>query len=317
MAMVDKIAVIGAGLVGRGWAIVCARANRRVALYDSNPEALPLAMQVIEGNLRDLFGFGLINVEPDRLLERIEPTSNLADAVGNASHVQECVLEQVDLKRELFTELDRLADQEAAIASSSSGLPASTFTEHLPGRARCLVAHPVNPPYLIPLVELIPAPWTDEEVVLRTQALMTALGQEPIRTTREIPGFVLNRLQGALLNEAFKLVQDGIVSVEDVDKTIREGLGLRWAFMGPFETIDLNAPGGVVDYIQRYGPMYYEMGQSHAQPREWDEAVATRIERQRRVLLSEDRLQARQAWRDRRLMALAAHKAQANKTITE
>ena len=186
MAMVDKIAVIGAGLVGRGWAIVCARANRRVALYDSNPEALPLAMQVIEGNLRDLFGFGLIGVEPDRLLERIEPTSNLADAVGNASHVQECALEQVELKRELFTQLDRLAEPEAAIASSSSGLPASTFTEHLPGRARCLVAHPVNPPYLVPLVELIPAPWTDEEVMLRTQALMTALGQEPIRTTREI-----------------------------------------------------------------------------------------------------------------------------------
>lgn len=140
-------------------------------------------------------------------------------------------------------------------------------------------------------------------------------GADP--TTREIPGFVLNRLQGALLNEAFKLVQDGIVSVEDVDKTIREGLGLRWSFMGPFETIDLNAPGGVVDYIQRYGPMYYEMGQSQAQPREWDEAVATRIERQRRMMLSEDRLQARQAWRDRRLMALAAHKSQANKTITE
>ena len=97
--------------------------------------------------------------------------------------------------------------------------------------------------------------------------------------------------------------------MEDVDKTIREGLGLRWSFMGPFETIDLNAPGGVVDYIQRYGPMYYEMGQSQAQPREWDEAVATRIERQRRMMLSEDRLQARQAWRDRRLMALAAHKA--------
>jgi L-gulonate 3-dehydrogenase len=153
--------------------------------------------------------------------------------------------------------------------------------------------------------------------VLRTQALMTALGQEPIRTTREIPGFVLNRLQGALLNEAFKLVQDGIVSVEDVDKAIREGLGLRWAFMGPFETIDLNAPGGVVDYIQRYGQMYYEMAQSQSAPREWDAAIAARVGGQRRLLLSEDRLQARQAWRDRRLMALAAHKAQASKTITE
>jgi L-gulonate 3-dehydrogenase len=317
MAMVDKIAVVGAGLIGRGWAIVCARASRRVALFDSNPDALPLAMQVIEGNLRDLFSFGLIGVEPARLLERIEPTSNLEEAIGGASHVQECVMEQVDVKRELFTQLDRMAEPEAAIASSSSGLPASSFTEHLPGRARCLVAHPVNPPYLIPLVELIPAPWTDEEVVLRTQALMTALGQEPVRATREIPGFVLNRLQGALLNEAFKLVQDGIVSVDDVDKTVREGLGLRWSFMGPFETIDLNAPGGIVDYIQRYGTMYFEMAQNQANPRPWDEALTGKVERQRRLLLAEDRLQARQDWRDRRLMALAAHKAQMGKTITE
>jgi L-gulonate 3-dehydrogenase len=120
-----------------------------------------------------------------------------------------------------------------------------------------------------------------------------------------------------LLNEAFNLVQDGIVSVDDVDKTIREGLGLRWSFMGPFETIDLNAPGGVVDYIERYGQMYYEMALSQSAPREWDEQITSRIGRQRRLLLSEDRLQARQAWRDRRLMALAAHKAQANKTITE
>jgi len=105
--------------------------------------------------------------------------------------------------------------------------------------------------------------------------------------------------------------------VEDVDKAIREGLGLRWAFMGPFETIDLNAPGGIGDYIRRYGSMYYEMAQTQSAPREWDEAVSSRVERQRRLLLSEDRLQARQAWRDRRLMALAAHKAQAGKAITE
>jgi len=317
MAMVDKIAVVGAGLIGRGWAIVCARANRRVALFDSNPDALPQAMQVIEGNLRDLFSFGLIQVEPARLLERIEPISNLAEAVSGASHVQECIMEQVEVKRKLFTELDRLAEPEAAICSSSSGMPASSFTEHLPGRARCLVAHPVNPPYLIPLVELIPAPWTDEEVMLKTQALMTALGQEPIRANREIPGFVLNRLQGALLNEAFKLVQDGVVSVEDVDKTIREGLGLRWSFMGPFETIDLNAPGGIADYIQRYGSMYYEMARTQADPRPWDGPLTDRIERQRRMLLGEERLQSRQDWRDRRLMALAAHKSQVSKTITE
>src|SRR3954451_6195880 len=210
MAMVDKIAVIGAGLVGRGWSIVCARASRRVALYDSNPEALPLAMQVIEGNLRDLFGFGLIGVEPDRLLERIEPTSNLAEAVGGASHVQECALERVELKRELVTQLDRLAHPEAAIASSSSGLPASAFTEDLPGRGRCLVAHPVNPPYLVPLVELVGAPWTDAAALARTRALMERVGQVPVTALKETRGFVLNRLQAALVAEAFRLVRDGV-----------------------------------------------------------------------------------------------------------
>jgi 3-hydroxyacyl-CoA dehydrogenase len=154
-------------------------------------------------------------------------------------------------------------------------------------------------------------------VVLRTLALMTALGQEPVRVNREIQGFVLNRLQGALLNEAFKLVEDGVIGVEDLDKTVRDGLGLRWAFMGPFETIDLNAPGGVADYIRRYNAMYQEMARSQAEPRPWTEKVTAKVESQRRVVLSEDRLQARQEWRDRRLMALSAHKLQSMKSITE
>src|SRR3954462_4260037 len=118
MAMVDKIAVIGAGLVGRGWAIVCARASRRVALYDSNPDALPQAMQVIEGSLRDLFDFGLIAVEPDRLLDGIDPTATLAEGDSKAPHVQEGALEHLELKGHLFPHLDRLAEPEATIASS-------------------------------------------------------------------------------------------------------------------------------------------------------------------------------------------------------
>jgi L-gulonate 3-dehydrogenase len=124
-------------------------------------------------------------------------------------------------------------------------------------------------------------------------------------------------LEGALLNEAFKLVEDGVITVEDLDKTMREGLGLRWSFMGPFETIDLNAPGGVADYIRRYGTLYREIAESQAEPRRWTDGVAAKVESQRRLVLSEDRLQARQEWRDRRLMALSAHKLQSMKTITE
>ena len=105
------------------------------------------------------------------------------------------------------------------------------------------MAHPINPPHIIPLVEIVPAPWTDPDAVTRTRALMEAVGQSPISTTREVNGFIVNRLQGALLGEAFRLVQDGVCSVADVDAAIADGLGLRWSFIGPFETIDLNSRG--------------------------------------------------------------------------
>src|SRR5690606_10729784 len=135
-----------------------------------------------------------------------------------------------------------LSDPATVLASSTSSIPASAFTEDLPGRHRCLVAHPVNPPYLIPVVELCGAPSTDAKVVEQARALMDEVKQKPVTVHKELEGFVLNRLQGALLREAFRLVQSGCVSVEDLDATVKDGLGLRWSFMGPFETIDLNAP---------------------------------------------------------------------------
>jgi L-gulonate 3-dehydrogenase len=124
---------------------------------------------------------------------------------------------------------------------------------------------------------------------------------------KEIHGFILNRLQGALLAEAFRLHADGYVSADDIDRTVRDGLGLRWSFMGPFETIDLNAPGGVADYCARYGGLYHEMAQQQT-PRRWDDEQVRQIERERRELLPAADLRARAAWRDRRLMQLIAHK---------
>ena len=142
------------------------------------------------------------------------------------------------------------ARPDAVLASSTSGIPASAFTEGLAGRARCLVAHPVNPPYLVPLVELCPAPWTDAAVVSRTRALMTSAGQVPATVNKEMDGFALNRLQGALLAEAFRLVADDVISPTDLDALVKHGLGLRWSFMGPLETIDLNAPGGLAGLLR-------------------------------------------------------------------
>ncbi|MFJ3054970.1 3-hydroxyacyl-CoA dehydrogenase [Herbaspirillum sp. NPDC087042] len=305
----EKIAIIGAGLIGCAWATVFSRAGYPVALYDLDPKALENAPAQIESTLQSLRTAGLISEDPAVVMPRIRFVPDLAQALQGAGLVQENVRETVEAKLEIFARLDALAPADAILASSTSGIPASSFTEHLAGRTRCLVGHPINPPSLVPLVELIPAPWTDPGVMERARALYAGAGQVPIMVRREIQGFIVNRLQGALLAEAFRLVEDGYVDSIDCDKAIKDGLGLRWAFMGPFETIDLNAPGGIRDYCQRYGPLYHDIARQ-AQPRAWESALLDQLERERLQALDGVDRPARQRWRDGRLMQLVAHKRQ-------
>lgn len=302
-----NVAVIGAGLIGRAWAIVFARAGFEVALWDQFPLQVEAATDFIADRLPELAAAGLLGDEPAAVQRRIVPAKSLWDAVHAADHVQENGPEKVDVKQVLFDELDRAARPEAVLASSTSGIPASAFTEALRGRGRCLVAHPVNPPYLIPLVELCPAPWTTDETVARTRELMTRAGQVPATVKKELDGFALNRLQGALLAEAFRLLADDVISPADLDALVKDGLGLRWSFMGPLETIDLNAPNGLADYCTRYGPLYETM-QEQMQPLHWDAALIERLHAARRTELPANMQAIRQEWRDRRLMALLAHK---------
>jgi 3-hydroxyacyl-CoA dehydrogenase len=303
-----QVAVVGAGLIGRAWSIVFARAGFDVALWDPYPQQVEAALGFIAERLPELQEIGLLKEAPAVVAARVRPAATLSEAVRDAEHVQENGPEQVAAKQSLFAELDRAARPDAVLASSSSGIPASAYTKDLAGRARCLVAHPVNPPYLIPLVELCPAPWTDQEVVSRTRTLMTNAGQVPATVNKEMDGFALNRLQGALLAEAFRLVADDAISPADLDALVKHGLGLRWSFMGPLETIDLNAPGGLRDYCERYGPLYAEL-QSQMTPREWDATLIDRLHSARRSELPANMQGVRQEWRDRRLMALLAHKA--------
>lgn len=301
-----RIAIIGSGFIGRAWAIVFARAGFSVAMWDPAEGAAAAALAYIAERLPELQEAGLLRDEPSTIFARLMPAETLAAALQDVSYVQENGPERVSDKRALFAEMDRLAPPAAILASSTSGIPASAFTEALPGRARCLVAHPVNPPYLMPLVELCPAPWTSPEVVERARALMLDAGQVPATIKREVQGFVLNRLQGALLAEAFRLVADGVVSPADLDATVKHGLGLRWSFMGPFETIDLNAPGGLQDYCARYGGLYADL-QQQMTPRVWDAALVAELEMARREEQPASAHSERQAWRDRRLMGLLAH----------
>jgi L-gulonate 3-dehydrogenase len=313
---VSKVAIIGSGFVGRAWAISFARGGNDVALWDQDPDAPKKALAYIERLLPELEANDLLNgVSATTIRARMRKSPTMAEALDGAIHAQESTPEDVGVKREVFARLDAAAPPQAVLASSTSAILPSAFTEGLKGRSRCLVVHPINPPYLIPAAEVVPAPWTDAGVVERTVQLLRAAGHAPMVMKREIDGFVMNRLQGALLEEAFRLVADGYASVEDIDIGIRDGLALRWSFMGPFETIDLNAPGGVRDYAERYQKLYEGLFPSMQRRVDWVGPVMSIVEDERRRRVPADKLVERQSWRDRRLMALAAHKRRASKDI--
>jgi 3-hydroxyacyl-CoA dehydrogenase len=303
------VGIVGSGLVGRAWAVSFARAGHEVRVWDRSAGAADAALQAADATLHDLDAYGLLNGQPVAAVRRrMRAPATLKDTLAGADYVQESTLEELECKREIFAAMDAAADPGAVLASSSSALPPSAFTGDLEGRERCLVVHPINPPFLVPAAEVVPAPWTAPATVKRTAAFIRQAGHVPIVMKREIAGFVINRLQGALLHEAFRLVADGYASPDDIDVGVREGLALRWSFMGPFETIDLNAPGGVRDYVHRFAPMFAALAEG-AVPTDWSGPVLEDIARDRRTALPLDMLAVRQAWRDKRLMALAAHKA--------
>jgi len=307
-----KTAIIGCGFIGRAWAISFARAEHEVRIWDVDPLALPKALDFIADILPDLQANDLLNGQtPEAVMARLHLVAHIPTALDGVDYVQENTPEKVEVKRQVFTDLDRHAPPDAVLASSTSALLPSDFLEHVPGRARCLVSHPINPPYLIPAVEVCPSPWTSPEAVEKAAAFMRGCGQAPLVMKREIDGFIMNRLQGALLEEAFRLVADGVAGVEDIDVGLRDGLALRWSFMGPFETIDLNAPGGVRDYAERYQGIYSEILPSVHRRVDWTGPVMDQIEADRRTKLDADKLVDRQMWRDRRLMSLLAHKRKA------
>jgi len=312
----EKIAIIGSGFIGRAWAITFARAGYEVVLWDQDKEAPRRAIDYILDILADLDANDLLmGTSLEVIRARIHPVDGLEDALAAAIYVQENAPENLLLKQDLFQRLDQAASPETILASSTSALLPSAITEKLKGRSRCLVVHPINPPYLIPATEIVPAPWTSPAIVAQTTALLRSIGQAPIVMTKEIDGFVMNRMQGALIEEAFRLVAEGYATAEEIDIGIREGLALRWSFMGPFETIDLNAPGGIRDYTERYERIYSNIFPSTQWRVDWNGPALDPIEADRRKRLPADQLQARQAWRDRRLMALATHKRRAEKEI--
>jgi len=302
------VAVIGGGSIGVAFAVVFGNAGRQVRLFEPDQSRRAAVPGLLHARLDDLQSYSLLDETPDTIARRVTLADNLAEAVENAVYVQECAPEDLALKKELFAALDRLASPPAVLASASSFIPASAFASDLAGRHRILVTHPGNPPFLIRVVEIVPAPFTDTASVQAATALLQSCGMEPVLVRKEVEGFVFNRLQGALLREAYCLVRDGVASAEDVDRIVRDGLGLRWSVIGPFETADLNTQGGIAAHAAKMGPSYTRMGAERGQHDPWTPDLVAKVTAERRVQLPLERWAERVAWRDRRLMSLVRHR---------
>lgn len=299
----NKVAIIGTGLIGRGWAAAFARAGWQVALWDGAEGAADTALGYVRTTLADMQEAGLV-ADAAKAGALVSVAATLEVALAGTSFAQENVPERADVKRDVFLKLDAIAAPETILASSTSTLGGSLFLSDVPGRDRCIVAHPSNPPHLMPVVEVAPSPWHGEDIVQRTCEVLRSIGQVPVIVNHEIEGFVLNRLQTAVVNEAVSLVARGVIAPADLDAVMKHGLGLRWALMGPFETMDMNAPSGFLDYATRFGHLYQQMGSDLHVADPWPQDALRSIEESRRAEIPQERVGERMRWRDRALMRL-------------
>jgi len=272
-----KFSIIGSGSIGIGWAIVFARAGYKVKVFDVEESALRNFEIQVKSRLELLDENKLLDDSPKKINARIQTTLDLAEALAGANYVQECGPEKLELKRELFTKLAALTNPDVILASSSSALRTSEFASGIATNARCLVVHPGNPPYLISVAEVVPADFTSNESVEVCKKLLTKVGIIPIQVNNEPQGFVFNRLQGAILREAYCLVRDGVISPTDLDLIVTEGLGKRWSIVGPFATSALNVRGGIKAHVARMGKSYFEMGKERGQNDPWDQELVDRV----------------------------------------
>ncbi len=294
---------IGCGTVGRAWAIVFARTGHEVRLYDSKPGFVSEAvLPAIKASLID-FGF---DASLDEIMARFAVCNDIASAVSGADWVQESIREDLTLKQAVIAEIAAIAPSDAIIASSTSALPGSLFLSDIPHPDRALVAHPVNPPSHIPLVELCGTGLTSNAVLERARAMLIAQGQEPVTVNKEIDGFILNRLQYVMFAEAMHLVGEGYCSAEDVDKVMTSGLALRWASIGPFMTAHLNATQGFAGFVEQLGPMMKKMGTDAVTDYDWGAELVEKIHGAMEALVPVEKIPEAQRWRDRKILATRA-----------
>jgi L-gulonate 3-dehydrogenase len=274
-----SVAVIGTGVIGRSWIRVFARAGCETRGFDPDDERLARAFEGTPPSAR--------------------ACATLDEALAGAEWVQESGPEALATKRSLYAELDATAPPTAILASSTSTHDMSRIAEGLDGASRCIVAHPVNPPHVVPVVEVLPGERTDPETVAAALAFMTSVGQSPVEMNHYLPGFLLNRMQAALVREAVFLIGSGAATADAIDTVIRDGLGLRWALMGPFGTAHTNADGGAGDYLERYGDAYRALWADLEADPDFDASVIEQVHDGMVDLYGPDSTAALSEWRDR------------------
>lgn len=300
------VACVGGGVIGRSWAVAFAAGGASVRIYDASPSSLRNAQSFATQAIADLRRFGLCE-DAGEVSARLLFVDRLETAVADAGYVQESIAEDAALKADLFARIDEMSRPDAVLASSTSTIPASEFLGTLRGRSRCIVAHPINPPHLMPVVEICPAPFTAPETVTRTVRMMESIGREPVLLRKEVPGFLVNRLQLALIGEALHLIGEGYCSASDLDRAVRHSLGLRWALLGPLEAGHLNADGGYYDYMKKFEPAVKQLIADLRVDYDWNESHYQKISEELSSRTPSEEIPEKQAERDRALLALLRH----------
>jgi 3-hydroxyacyl-CoA dehydrogenase len=254
---IGNVACLGSGLIGHSWATLFAAKGYNVNLCDVKESFLKNAICRIESNLETLSQANLIEEDKETVLRRIKTTTNISEALEKVHYVQESVPENYEAKKTVFRKLDSQTAENVILASSSSGLLMTEIQKVAKRPERCLIAHPFNPPHLMPLVELVSGKQTSKETIKATYDFMAKIGKTPVIVKKEVPGLLANRLAAALWREALDLVERGVASVEDVDKAVYAGPGLRWAIMGQHLIYHLNGgPEGMQKFIDSFGPAF-------------------------------------------------------------
>lgn len=296
------VVILGAGSIGISFCAVFADCGAQVCLVEPDADRRAAVDAALSAQQEAIQSAGLARNGTGG----VAIVEHAGARLMQADLVLECGPENVQIKQAIFADLLARTGPETILATASSAITMSRIVPDEADQRRCLVAHPVNPPAVLRVVELVPAPGTAAQTTRTAARLFQSLGFEAVHLQHEIEGFVLNRLQGAVLREAYRLVDEGVTDVAGVEAVMRLGLGPRWALSGPFETAELNTPGGIKAHAARMGPAYKRMGEARGESVDWREALVANVEAQRREVVPADALENRAKWRARAVARLVA-----------